>query len=144
MLTPELRAKLATSEQSMVVPEGTPLIRQGVAPDNLVIMHSGKVAVSLNCMSGAASLDYSEPGKVFGMRALVSGELPEINVTCVEPCLITTVPRDVFLSLLESNPAIYFGVAKVLSSDLKIADRILRNNSRRFFCGSRLRPGKTN
>jgi CRP-like cAMP-binding protein len=144
MLSPEVRAKLASSEQSMIVPEGTSLIRQGVPPENLVIMHSGKVAVSLNCMSGAASLDYSEPGKVFGMRALVSGEPPEINVTCVEPCLITTVPREAFLALLESNPAIYFGVAKVLSSDLKIADRILRSNSRRFFCGPRSRSAKPN
>lgn len=144
MLSPEVRAKLASLEQSMIVPEGTSLIRQGVPPENLVIMHSGKVAVSLNCMSGAASLDYSEPGKVFGMRALVSGEPPEINVTCVEPCLITTVPREAFLALLESNPAIYFGVAKVLSTDLKIADRILRSNSRRFFGGPRSRSAKPN
>jgi len=144
MLSPELRAKLASSEQRMIVPEGTPLIQQGVPPENLVIMHSGKVAVSLNCMSGSASLEYSEPGKVFGMRALVSGELPEINVTCLEPCSITTLPRTDFVALLESNPAIYFAVAKVLSTDLKIADRILRNNSRRFFCGSRSRPAKSN
>jgi CRP-like cAMP-binding protein len=140
MLSPELRALLASSEQSMIVPEGTSLIQQGVPPENLVIMHSGKVAVSLNCMRGSASLDYSEPGKVFGMRALVSGELPEINVTCVERCSITIVPRQAFLALLESNPALYFGVAKVLSTDLKIADRILRNNSRRFFCNPRPRP----
>jgi CRP-like cAMP-binding protein len=143
MLSPEVRAEFAKSERSLTVPEGTALIQQGVPPENLVIIHSGKVAVSLNCLRGPASLDYSEPGKVFGMRALVSGELPEINVTCVEPCSITVVPRDTFLALLQSHPAIYFGVAKVLSSDLKIADRILRNNSRRFLCGHRSRAPKT-
>ena len=143
MLSPEVRAEFAKSERSLTVPEGTALIQQGVPPENLVIIHSGKVAVTLNCLRGPASLDYSEPGKVFGMRALVSGELPEINVTCVEPCSITVVPRDTFLALLQSHPAIYFGVAKVLSSDLKIADRILRNNSRRFHCGDRSRAPKT-
>jgi CRP-like cAMP-binding protein len=142
MLSQEVRAELVKAEQSMTVPKGTTLIQQGVPPENLVIINSGKVAVSLDCMRGAASVDYSEPGKVFGMRAMVSGELPEINVTCVEACSITVVPRDAFLSLLQDKPEIYFGVAKVLSSDLKIADRILRNNSRRFFCGSRSRTIK--
>jgi CRP-like cAMP-binding protein len=144
MLSPEVRAELVKAERSMTVPEGTALIQQDVPPENLVIVNSGKVAVSLNCLRGPASLDYSEPGKVFGMRAMVSGELPEINVTCVESCSITTLPRDAFLSLLQSKPEVYFGVVKVLSSDLKIADRILRNNSRRLLCGHRSRPVKAN
>jgi CRP-like cAMP-binding protein len=41
------------------------------------------------------------------------------------------LPRDVFLGLLSSHPEIYFAVAKVLSADLQIADRILRNHPRR-------------
>lgn len=142
MLSPEVRAELAKTEKSMTVPQGTALIQQGVPAENLVIINSGKVEISLNCLRGPASLDYAEPGKVFGMRAMVSGELPEINVTCVESCSITIVPRDAFLSLLQDKPEIYFGIAKVLSSDLKIADRILRNNSRRFFCGHRSRSAK--
>ena len=144
MLSPEVRAELVKAEHSMTVPEGTALIQQGVPPENLIIINSGKVAISLNCPRGPASLDYSEPGKVFGMRAMVSGELPEINVTCVEPCSITTLPRDAFLSLLKNRPEIYFGVAKVLSSDLKIADRILRNNSRRSFCAGSSHAAKPN
>ncbi|MGZ4830275.1 MAG: Crp/Fnr family transcriptional regulator [Candidatus Angelobacter sp.] len=143
MLSPELRAELARSERSMIVPEGTALIQQGVRPEHLVIVSSGKVSVTLNCERKSASLDYSEAGKVFGMRALVSGELPEVNVTCVESCSITTLPRDVFLALLKSNPEIYFAVARVLSTDLQIADRILRNNSRRSSLGHRARSNKT-
>lgn len=143
MLSPELRAELARAERSMTVPVGTALIQQGVFPEHLVIVNSGKVAVTLNCTHKSASLDYSQAGKVFGMRALVSGELPEIDVTCLEPCSITTVPRDIFLGLLKTNPEIYFAVAKVLSSDLQIADRILRNNSRRSSFGPRARSVKT-
>ena len=144
MLSPEVRAELAKAARSTTVPQGTVLIRHGVPPENLVIINSGRVAVTLNCPRGPASLDYSEPGKVFGMRAMVSGELPEVDVTCVECCSITTLPRDAFLSLLKDRPEIYFGVAKVLSSDLKIADRILRNNSRRSFCAGRSHPAKPN
>jgi len=142
MLTPELRAELARFEQVRIVPAGTHLITCGVPPEHLVIVNAGKVEITLDCRSRhAASLGYSGAGKVFGMRALVSGELPEIDVTCMESCSITTLPREVFLSVLKNNPQAYFAVAKVLSSDLQIADRILRGNTRRCIAGPRPRPG---
>ena len=144
MLSPELRAELARFEQLRIVPPGTHLITCGVPPESLVIVNAGKVEITLDCRSRhPASLGYSGAGKVFGMRATVSGELPEIDVTCLESCSITTVPRDVFLTLLKNNPQAYFAVAKVLSSDLQIADRILRGNSRRCISGARPRPAKT-
>jgi len=144
LLSPELRAELARFEQVRTVPAGTHLITCGVPPENLVIVNAGKVEITLGCRSRhPASLGYSGAGKVFGMRATVSGELPEIDVTCMESCSITTVPRDVFLTLLKNNPQAYFAVAKVLSSDLQIADRILRGNSRRCISGPRPRPAKT-
>ena len=144
MLSPELRAELARFEQSRIVPAGTHLITCGVPPENLVIVNAGKVEITLDCRSRhAASLGYSGAGKVFGMRALVSGELPEIDVTCMESCSITTLPREVFLAVLKNNPQAYFAVAKVLSSDLQIADRILRGNTRRCVSGPRPRPSKT-
>lgn len=137
MLSPELRAELAGSEQSTTVPQGTVLIQQGMLPGQLVIVNSGKVAVTLNCARRFASLNYAGAGKVFGMRALVSGELSEVDVTCVDTCSITTVPGDVFLGLLKRKPEVYFAVARVLSTDLQIADRILRSNSRRSAFASR-------
>jgi len=144
MLTPQLRGELARFEQVRIVPAGTHLISCGVPPEHLVIVNAGKVEITLNCSSRhAASLGYSGAGKVFGMRALVSGELPEVDVTCMESCSITTVPRDVFLALLKNNPQAYFAVAKVLSSDLQIADRILRGNTRRGTLRPRPRPAKT-
>ena len=51
-------------------------------------------------MRGSASLDCAEPGKVFGMRAVVSGELPEVDVTSREYCPITLIPRDAFLTIV--------------------------------------------
>lgn len=137
MLSPELRTELAGHEQSMAVPQGAKLIRHEVLPDQLVIVNSGKVQITLAHTHESVSLDCTEVGKVFGMRAAISGELPEIDVTAVDACRITTVPRDVFLDLLKHHPEIYFAVAKVLSGDLQIADRILRNSSRR--CSPALR-----
>jgi CRP/FNR family cyclic AMP-dependent transcriptional regulator len=131
VLQPDLRRELAQHEQLITVPKGASLIQHGVLPDHLVILNSGIVRVSVPCRQRAVSMTTEQAGKVFGMRAAISGELPEIDVTCVEPCNITVLPRDTFLELLKNHPEVYFAVAKVLSADLQIADRILRCHSRR-------------
>lgn len=131
MLRSELRQELAQHEQLLTVPEGALLIDHGVLPDHLVILNSGTVRVSVPSPQRTVSLTTGQQGKVFGMRAAISGELPEIDVLCIEPCNITVLPRDAFLELLKNHPEIYFAVAKVLSADLQMADRILRNHSRR-------------
>jgi len=127
----ELRQELAQHEQLMTVPEGAILIDHNILPDNLVILNSGTVRVSVPSPKRAASMTMGQQGKVFGMRAAISGELPEIDVTCVTPCNVTIFPRDVFLGLLKIYPEIYFSVARALSADLQIADRILRSNPHR-------------
>jgi CRP-like cAMP-binding protein len=132
MLRAELRCELAKHEEHITAPEGTALIAHGVQPRHLVILNSGSVRVSVACSHRAASLTTGQPGKVFGMRPAISGELPEIDVTCVEPCNITILPRDVFLDLLKRHPEIYFAVARVLSADLQMANGILRDQSRRL------------
>lgn len=131
MLRADLRHELAQHEQLMTVPEGAILIDHSILPDHLVILNSGTVRVSVPSLNRTASMTTGQEGKVFGMRAAISGELPEIDVSCVAPCNITILPRDVFLDLLKGHPEIYFAVAKVLSADLQIADRILRNHPRR-------------
>jgi CRP-like cAMP-binding protein len=131
MLQAELRCELAKHEQHITAPEGTVLIAHGVQPRHLAILNSGSVRVTVACSQRAASLTTGQRGKVFGMRAVISGELPEIDVTCVEPCNITILPRDVFLGLLKKHPEIYLAVATVLSADLQMANGILRDQSRR-------------
>jgi len=131
MLSPELRLKIARYEQTETVPKGTKLLEHDVHPKRLAILNSGRVEVRLADMRKSASIDDVPTGKVFGMRALVSGELPQIDVICMETCQVTFLSSDAFLRLLKANPEVYFVVAKVLAADLQIANRILRKCSRR-------------
>jgi CRP-like cAMP-binding protein len=142
MLTPDVRCELEKHEQSRMVPRGTALLEHSVLPDSLVILDSGTVQVSVPCRERCATLTTAQAGKVFGMRAAISGELPEIDVTCMEPCHVTFLPRDTFLNLLKAKPQIYFAVAKVLSADLQIADRILRSSTRRCSSAQRAQAEK--
>ena len=142
MLRSELRQELAQHEQLLTAPEGALLIDHCVLPDHLVILNSGTVRVSVPSPQRTVSLITGQAGKVFGMRAAISGELPEIDVTCIEPCNITVLPRDAFLKLLKNHPELYFAVAKVLSADLQMADRILRNHSHKTFPSTRFKVPK--
>jgi CRP-like cAMP-binding protein len=130
-LSPELRTELANYERSAAVPAGTNLIKRGVLPDQLVIVNSGKVEITLNCAHESILLDCAMEGRVFGMRAVVSGELPEEDVTCQENCSVTLIPRDTFLKTVRQHPEMYFAIAKVLSCDLVTAQRMLKTSLRR-------------
>ena len=131
MLSAEARRELEQHEQSMAAPQGSKLVEHGILPAGLIILNSGAVRVSVPCSRRSASMATAQPGKVFGMRATITGELPEIDVTCLEQCRITVLPRDIFLDLLKARPEMYFAVARVLSEDLQMANRILSSTARR-------------
>lgn len=137
MLPLDVCRQLGEYEQSMTVPEGSRLIQHGVLPDGLVILHSGAVKVCVPCLRRSAFVTTAQAGRVFGMRATISGELPDIDVTCLESCRVTTVPRDAFLTILKNRPEVYFAVARVLSADLQMATQILRTYHRRRAPASR-------
>ncbi|HEU4415968.1 MAG TPA: Crp/Fnr family transcriptional regulator [Candidatus Angelobacter sp.] len=139
MLPPHVRQELEDHKQVMTAPRGTLLLDHGVLPDRLVILNKGSVQITVPCKRHSASVISRQAGKVFGMRAVMSGELPEIDVVCLEPCEITLLPREIFLALLKNYPEIYFAVAKVLSADLQIADCILRDHLRRGASAPRVR-----
>jgi CRP-like cAMP-binding protein len=137
MLSPDLCRELEKDAQSMDVPQGASLMQHGVLPVGLIILESGAVQVSVPGSRRSVSLANSQTGKVFGMRSAIAGDPSEIDVTCVENCRVTVVPRESFLAVLKRNPETYFAVAKILSGDLEIANRILRTAVRR---GLRVRP----
>jgi CRP-like cAMP-binding protein len=131
ILSSELRTEFGKYELAVTVPEGTNLIKQGVPPDQLVIVNSGKVEIAVGGMHEAVSIDGTQAGRVFGMRAIVSGELPEVDVTSQEICRLTLIPRDAFLTTVREYPQLYSAIAKVLSNELTMAHRFLKASLRR-------------
>jgi len=130
-LSTEAIDELKKHEKLVTAPKGSMLMEHGKSPENLVIVNSGSVDISVPAAETHVSLGSAGPGKVFGMRATVSGETPEINVTCLDECQITLIPKSEFMAVLQKYPNIYFSVARVLSADLKIADQLIRDCSRR-------------
>ena len=129
-LAAEIRETLHRLEQVSTVPSGAQLIAQNVAPEHVMILDHGSVEISVPSGGKTISMAMAGNGKVFGLRSVVSGELPEINVICLEECTVTLLPRDEFIRTLKQCPQIYFAIAKVLSADLKLAQDLLREMPR--------------
>jgi CRP/FNR family transcriptional regulator, polysaccharide utilization system transcription regulator len=126
-----VRDELAAHEQTATFPRGTRLLQCGIPADRLVILNSGSVEISVSIAGQARSLGIEGPGKVFALDSIISGAALHTSATCLEECNVTYMPKEVFLEVLRRNPQMYFAVAKVLSSDLAAADRIIRNCARR-------------
>lgn len=130
-LPDDVRQELVAHEQTGTFPRGTMLLQCGIPADRLVILNSGSAEVSVSIAGKARSLSIDGPGKVFALDSIISGAPLHTSVTCLEECNVTFMPKEVFLEVLKRNPQMYFAVAKVLSSDLAAADRIIRNYARR-------------
>jgi CRP-like cAMP-binding protein len=120
-LSEELRQHLDRHTLRKTVPAGTRLIRDGVALEHLVIIDTGSSEIVAPILGKARPLAVVGSGKVLGLGYIVSGLVPDVDVVCLEECRITLIPRQEFIEALEQYPQIYFAVAKVLSSDLRIA-----------------------
>jgi CRP/FNR family transcriptional regulator len=126
---PDVQQQLTEHERPATVPKGSKLLRHGVPSEELIIVNSGSAEVTVPVRGKNISLGVVGSGKVLGLRSVICGEVPEVDVTCLEPCDITFLPRDAFLEVLRRNPQMYFAVVKVLSADLKKAHIILRQKT---------------
>jgi CRP/FNR family transcriptional regulator, cyclic AMP receptor protein len=122
-----VRQELSSHGAAMTVERGALLVEKGAIPDRLTILNAGTAETTVAVAGKDVSLGIARPGKVFALHSIITGTAPDITVTCLEECRVTIVPKDVFLEVLARNPQMYFAVVKVLSSDLAMADRVIRD-----------------
>jgi CRP-like cAMP-binding protein len=130
-LAEHLVAELGKLENTRACHAGTKLMTCGELPRDLMILAEGQAEVLLPCPKRTISLGIVAPGKVLGLKALMTGEGAETDIVCLSPCTVTLLPGARFLEQLRSHPEIYYVVAKILSADLQQADKVLKQASRR-------------
>jgi len=130
-LTENVVAELRKLENTRACHAGSKLMTCGEFPHDLIILAEGQAEIMLPCPKGAISLGMVTPGKVLGLKALMTGERAETDIVCLSPCTVTLLSGTRFLEQLRSHPEIYYVVAKILSADLQQADKVLKQASRR-------------
>jgi len=126
-LSSDVIEALRESECPVTMNAGAHLIRHGEDPHQLVIISSGEVVISLPSRGASVVLGAAGPGKVLGLRSLISGELPQIDARCACDCKVTTISKNRFMDAVKKHPQLYLGIAKVLSADVEFAQAYLKN-----------------
>jgi CRP-like cAMP-binding protein len=131
--------ELKQEAKSETAVQGSKLIQHGVAASRLIFLDSGSAEITVPVGGKTISLGKVEPGKVLGLRSIMCGEVPEIDVTCLEDCEISLLSSEAFLDVLRRNPQMYFAVVKILTSDLKTVQSFLRDKTGRAKSAARPR-----
>jgi cGMP-dependent protein kinase 2 len=97
---------LAEAAQQQVFKAGHTIIMQGVTVDGLHVLAAGKVSVSVKA-KGKPAVEVAKlgPGDVFGERSIIEFGVAGATIKALEDTLILFIKQDVFLRLIESNPA---------------------------------------
>lgn len=106
-LTPEARTRL-DALQSVALPRGTVLFRAGDPAGAFALILSGRVEVTLPGPEGRGLLLYAvAPGQscMQTTLSLLGGEAYTGEATAATACEAVAIPRVLFLSLMEDEPA---------------------------------------
>ena len=105
-------------------PRGDALFHQGDDPGMVLIIHSGRIKVSVVTPDGHdVMLGYLQPGTVLGDLAALDGEPRSTTAIAIDAVEAMGVPMLAFRTLLEERPGIMRALALIAAQRLRLADR---------------------
>lgn len=100
-------------------PAGKQLYRETENPRGVYVLLSGEADLLFSSRSGLAKpLRIAEAGQILGLSCVVSGRAHDCSATARSSVVTGFIAKDKFLSLLDENPALWFSVLQMLSTDI--------------------------
>lgn len=110
---------LSRFEKAEGWPTGSILFREGEQPRGVYIIHSGEIDQLFSSRTGQAKpLLVAGPGQILGLSCVVSGKAHNCSATARTPSVTGFIDRDRFTSLLEEQPALWWSILQMLSTDI--------------------------
>lgn len=114
----DLRA-LAEARSTKEYPRGSVLFVEGEMPRGVYVLCEGRVKISIASAEGRTLvLRVAHPGELLGINATLAGHPYRATVKTLDKCRIDFIPREQFLTLLETDKRAYLGVVHALSNKL--------------------------
>jgi CRP/FNR family transcriptional regulator, cyclic AMP receptor protein len=105
-------------------PRGDALFHQGDDPGMVLIIHTGRIKVSVVTPDGHdVMLGYLQPGTVLGDLAALDGEPRSTTAIAIDAVEAMGIPMLTFRTLLEERPGIMRALALIAAQRLRLADR---------------------
>lgn len=115
---------LSQGKSHITYKKGQIIFYEGNHPQGLYCIYSGKVKVHKLGHDGKdLILRLAKKGNVLGYRALLNEDNYHASATAMEDSLICFFPKSVYQNQIISNPTLSLQIIKLLSSDLKAAER---------------------
>ena len=111
---------LDAATEWVLLPGGTTLFEQGDEPDALYVLLRGTLHVLVEESDGGVqSIDYLGAGALVGELGVLLGEPRTASLRAVRDAELLRVPRETFMNLLDTEPALGAAVSRLLGQRLK-------------------------
>ncbi len=123
---PEDRARVSKVSRVVAYERGNAIFKEGDAPDDLVVIVSGRVKVFKMTPAGKdVILEIFGPGDPLAAVAVYEARPYPASAVALEPCTCILVPREAFFALLEQYPSLVRGLLIGLTQRLvELTNRI--------------------
>jgi CRP/FNR family transcriptional regulator len=100
--------------------QGDVIFRQGDIPTHLYFVRSGLVkSVVSSAMGRDVITELHFPGELCGSLSALDGQPYAATAICLQDCEITVVPLDLFLRLVEKQPALLLGTVQACRRSMR-------------------------
>jgi CRP/FNR family transcriptional regulator, cyclic AMP receptor protein len=108
---------------------GDVLFNEGDEPDALYVVLKGRVAIANQSFDNRESVyALMEPGDLFGEMSMLDNLPRSALARALEPSTVLSIPNGPVLELLQSNPAMLWGVTKLLAGRIRAMDEALSDS----------------
>ncbi len=110
---------LAENKSCSYYKKNQPIFLEGNLPRGVYCLNQGKVKVFIRGDEGKEQIIHiAKEGEILGFRSMLSGETFRVAATTLEESNICFIPKEDFLSMIDSNPALRNGIMRELSKEL--------------------------
>jgi len=121
---------LAPYEMIETWPAGIPLFRESEDPAGVYVLLSGDVDLVFASRAGLVKpLRLAGAGQILGLSCIVSGRPHDCSATTRTTAVTGFIPKAAFLKLLDENPALWFSVLQMISSEINSCYDCMRSLS---------------
>ncbi|MFH1319193.1 MAG: Crp/Fnr family transcriptional regulator, partial [Bacteroidota bacterium] len=112
--------------------KGQTIFYEGHKPLGIFCISKGKIKIhKLGDIGKDQIVRLYKEGKIFGYRALLSGEYYTDSATALEDSIICFIPKTTFFELLQSKPELSGKLLQFLSIDLRTAESMITRLAQR-------------
>jgi CRP/FNR family transcriptional regulator len=132
ILSPDELHLLEESRQVIRTKKGAMLFNESKSPQGVHLLVSGKVKLFTTDAQGREQIIHlARPGDLMGYRAVLGSDCYSCSAAALEDAETWLIPRNTFLSLLDTNAAFSHAIIRLLTAELRHAEHHLAGLARK-------------